>query len=52
VPGSIMIMAVSSEAAKAIPALKPYAFTVVNNKLLIVNPNSRKRPFGPTALKT
>ncbi len=41
VPGSIMIMTVSSKAAKAIPALKPYAFTVVNHKLLIVNPNSR-----------
>jgi Protein of unknown function (DUF1236) len=41
VPGSIMIMAVSSKAAKAIPALKPYSFTVVNHKLLIVNPNSR-----------
>jgi hypothetical protein len=41
VPGSIMIIAVSREAVKAIPALKPYAFTVVNNKLLIVNPNSR-----------
>lgn len=41
VPGSIMVMAVSSKAAKAIPALKPYSFTVVNHKLLIVNPNSR-----------
>lgn len=41
VPGSIMIMAVPSKAAKAVPALKPYAFTVVNHKLLIVNPGSR-----------
>ncbi|MFZ3352928.1 MAG: DUF1236 domain-containing protein [Xanthobacteraceae bacterium] len=41
VPGSVMIMAVSNKAAKAVPALKPYSFTVVNHKLLIVNPNSR-----------
>jgi Protein of unknown function (DUF1236) len=41
VPGSVMIMAVSSKATKAVPALKPYAFTVVNHKLLIVNPSSR-----------
>lgn len=41
VPGSVMIMAVSNKAAKAVPALKPYSFTVVNHKLLIVNPSSR-----------
>jgi hypothetical protein len=41
VPGSVMIMAVSNKATKAVPALKPYSFTVVNHKLLIVNPNSR-----------
>lgn len=41
IPGSVMIMAVSNKAAKAIPALKPYSFTVVTHKLLIVNTSSR-----------
>jgi hypothetical protein len=41
VPGSVMIMAVANKTTKAVPALKPYSFTVVNHKLLIVNPNSR-----------
>jgi hypothetical protein len=41
-PGSVMITAVSSKAANDVPSLKPYAFVVLNGKVLIVNPADRK----------
>ncbi|MGA7975103.1 MAG: hypothetical protein WCA36_20090 [Pseudolabrys sp.] len=42
VPRSVAMMQMSSKAAHAVPALKPYDFTVAKGKLLIVNPKSRK----------
>ena len=42
VPGSVPMMSMSSKAAHAVPALKPYDFTVAKGKLLIVKPKSRK----------
>lgn len=41
-PGSVMITAVSPKAAKDLPLLKPYAYVVLNGKVLIVNPSDRK----------
>jgi len=42
VPRSIPMMSMSSKAVQAVPALKPYDFTVAKGKLLIVKPKSRK----------
>ena len=41
-PGSVMITAVSSKAISDVPALKPYAYVVLNGQVLIVNPSDRK----------
>lgn len=41
-PGSVMITAVSSKAASDVPSLKPFAYVVLNGKVLIVNPSDRK----------
>ena len=40
--GSVMITAVSGKAVSDVPSLKPYAFVVLQGKVLIVNPSDRK----------
>src|SRR5262249_2400012 len=42
VPNTIVIAPVTAQAGSDVPALKPYAFAMVQKKLVIVNPSSRK----------
>jgi hypothetical protein len=42
VPNTIVIAPVTAQAGGDVPALKPYAFAMVQKKLVIVNPGSRK----------
>jgi hypothetical protein len=42
VPNTIVIAPVTAQAGSDVPALKPYSFAMVQKKLLIVNPSSRK----------
>jgi len=42
VPNTIVIAPVTAQAGSDVPALKPYAFAMVQRKLVIVNPSSRK----------
>jgi hypothetical protein len=42
VPKSITTAPVTTRAADAVPALKPYRFTAVQKKLVIVNPSDHK----------
>jgi hypothetical protein len=42
VPNTIVIAPVTAQAGSDVPALKPYAFAMVQKKLVIVNPGSRK----------
>ena len=41
-PQSMTTQAMPKKAAHAIPALRPYAFAVVQHKVVIVNPSDRK----------
>jgi ABC-type transport system substrate-binding protein len=42
VPNSVATAPVSSKAAHAVPALKPYDFAMIQKKLVIVNPSDKK----------
>ena len=42
VPSKVVTAPVTTKAASAIPALKPYKFAMVQKKLVIVNPKDRK----------
>jgi hypothetical protein len=42
VPNTIVIAPVTAQAGNDVPALKPYSFAMVQKKLIIVNPASRK----------
>jgi hypothetical protein len=42
VPNTIVIAPVTTQAGSDVPALKPYSFAMVQKKLVIVNPSSRK----------
>ena len=42
VPNTIVIAPVTAQAGSDVPALKPYAFAMVQKKLVIVNPGNRK----------
>ena len=42
VPKSVTTAPVNTKAAEAVPALKPYRFTIVQKKLIIVNPSDQK----------
>jgi Protein of unknown function (DUF1236) len=42
VPNTIVIAPVTAQAGGDVPALKPYAFAMVQKKLVIVNPGNRK----------
>jgi hypothetical protein len=42
VPNTIVITPVTAQAGSDVPALKPYSFAMVQKKLVIVNPSSRK----------
>jgi hypothetical protein len=42
VPSNIVTAPVTAKAASAVPALKPYTFAMVQNKLVIVNPDDGK----------
>jgi hypothetical protein len=42
VPNTIVIAPVTAQAGSDVPVLKPYAFAMVQKKLVIVNPSSRK----------
>lgn len=42
VPNTIVIAPVTAQAGGDVPALKPYAFAMVQKKLVIVNPSDRK----------
>jgi len=42
VPNTIVIAPVTAQAGSDVPALKPYSFTMVQKKLVIVNPSNRK----------
>ena len=42
VPNTIVIAPVTAQAGSDVPALKPYSFAMVQKKLVIVNPSSRK----------
>jgi hypothetical protein len=42
VPNTIVIAPVTAQAGSDVPALKPYAFAMVQKKLVIVNPGSRR----------
>jgi hypothetical protein len=42
VPGDITIQAVPAKVAARVSALKPYDFALLDNKLVIVNPNDKK----------
>jgi len=42
VPNTIVIAPVTAQAGSDVPALKPYSFAMVQKKLVIVNPGSRK----------
>lgn len=41
-PNSVVIQAVTKQAAGDVPALKSYDFAIVSGKLLIVNPSDKK----------
>lgn len=41
-PNSVTTSPVPTKAASAVPALKPYDFAQLDNKLLIVNPTDKK----------
>jgi hypothetical protein len=42
VPNTIVIAPVTAQAGSDVPPLKPYSFAMVQKKLVIVNPGSRK----------
>jgi hypothetical protein len=42
VPNTIVIVPVTAQAGSDVPVLKPYFFAMVQKKLVIVNPGSRK----------
>jgi Protein of unknown function (DUF1236) len=42
VPNTIVIVPVTAQAGSDVPPLKPYAFAMVQKKLVIVNPSNRK----------
>jgi hypothetical protein len=42
VPNTIVIAPITAQAGGDVPALKPYAFAMVQKKLVIVNPSDRK----------
>lgn len=42
IPGDITIQAVPAKVAARVSALKPYDFALLDNKLVIVNPNDKK----------
>jgi len=42
VPKSVTTAPVNTQAAEAVPALKPYHFAIVQKKLIIVNPSDHK----------
>jgi hypothetical protein len=42
VPNGVKTAPVTAKAAGDVPALKPYAFAMLQNKLLIVNPTDKK----------
>jgi uncharacterized protein DUF1236 len=42
VPDGITFQAMPQRAANQLPALKPYDFALLQNKLLIINPNDKK----------
>jgi hypothetical protein len=42
VPDGITLRTMPQRAANQLPALKPYDFALLQNKLLIVNPNDKK----------
>jgi hypothetical protein len=42
VPNTIVIAPVTAQAGGDVPALKPYAFAMIQKKLVIVNPSDRK----------
>jgi hypothetical protein len=42
VPDGITLQAMPQRAANQLPALKPYDFALLQNKLLIINPNDKK----------
>jgi hypothetical protein len=42
IPGDITIQAVPAKVAARVSSLKPYDFALLNNKLVIVNPNDKK----------
>jgi hypothetical protein len=42
VPNTIVIAPVTAQAGSDVPALKPYAFAMVQKKLVIVDPSNRK----------
>jgi Protein of unknown function (DUF1236) len=42
VPNTIVIAPVTAQAGSDVPALKPYAYAMVQKKLVIVNPGNRK----------
>jgi len=42
VPNTIVIAPVTAQAGSDVPPLKPYAFAMVQKKLVIVNPSNRK----------
>jgi hypothetical protein len=42
VPDGITLRAMPQRAANQLPALKPYDFALLQNKLLIINPNDKK----------
>jgi ABC-type transport system substrate-binding protein len=42
VPNSVTTAPIPSKAASAVPALKPYDFAQLQNKLVIVNPSDKK----------
>jgi hypothetical protein len=42
VPNTIVIAPVTAQAGSDVPALKPFSFAMVQKKLVIVNPDSRK----------
>jgi hypothetical protein len=42
VPNTIVLAPVTAQAGGDVPALKPYAFAMVQKKLVIVNPSDRK----------
>jgi Protein of unknown function (DUF1236) len=42
VPNTIVIAPVTAQAGSDVPSLKPYAYAMVQKKLVIVNPGNRK----------